>query len=83
MLAAFLAIAVEQGVAGLPMKNPVELPDENSDIANALAHALADEGRLLMRGIAGEEDAAAPPFPWRPTRETGSSPHATALLHPA
>ena len=63
MLASFLAIGVEQPGAGLPVENPVELPDEISDVANALAHALADKGRLLMRGIAGEEYAAAPPFP--------------------
>ena len=46
----------------MSLENPVELPDEIADIANALAHALADEGRLLVRGIAREEDAAAPPF---------------------
>ena len=63
MLASLLAIGVEQRGAGLPFENAIELPDQISDIANALAHALADEGRLLMRGIAGEEYAAAPPFP--------------------
>ena len=62
MLDSFLAIAVEQPGAGLPFENPVKFPDKISDIANALAHALADKGRLLMCGIAGEEDATPPPF---------------------
>ena len=53
MLNSFLAIGVEQPGAGLPFENPVKLPDKISDIANALAHALADKGGLLMRGIAG------------------------------
>src|SRR3954463_9909044 len=63
MLASFLGIGVEQPGAGLPFENPVKLPDQISDIANALAHALADKGGLLMCGIAGEEYSAAPPFP--------------------
>ena len=83
MLASFLGVGVEEAVAGLSLENPVEFPDEIADIANALAHALADKGRLLMRGIAGEEDATAPPFPARPAHETGSSPHATAWRHQA
>ena len=46
----------------MPVENPVKLPDKISDIPNALAHALADKGGLLMRGIAGEEYPTPPPF---------------------
>ena len=63
MLNSFLAIGVEERGAGLPVQNPVELPDKISDVANALAHALADKRRLLMRGVAGEEYATSSPFP--------------------
>ena len=63
MVASLLAIGVEQGFAGLPMKNVVKLPNEIGAIAQTLAHALPDKGRLLMRRVAGEEDSAAPPFP--------------------
>src|SRR5450755_2821348 len=62
MLHSFLAIGVEEPGAGLPFDNPVKFPDKVSDIPNALAHALADKGGLLMRGIAGEEYATPPPF---------------------
>jgi hypothetical protein len=62
MLDSFLAIGVEEPGAGLPFENPVKLPDKISDIANALAHALADKRGLLMCGIAGEEYSASPPF---------------------
>jgi len=63
MLTSFLSIGVEQRGAGVSFENPVKLPDEISDVPNALAHALADKGRLLMGGIAGEEYSTAPPFP--------------------
>src|SRR6266852_5131503 len=63
MLKSFLTIGVEEPGAGLPFENPVKLPDKISDIPNALAHALADKGGLLMCGIAREEYATPPPFP--------------------
>ena len=63
MLHSFLAIGVEEFGTGLPPENPVKFPDKVSDVPNTLAHALADKGGLLMRGVAGEEYAAAPPFP--------------------
>ena len=56
MLLSFLAIGVEELGAGLPFENPLKFPDKVSDIPNALAHALADKGGLLMRGVASNAD---------------------------
>ncbi len=63
MGAALHAVAVEQRVTGLSAQHPVELPDEIGDVADALAHALADERRLLMGGVARQEHPAASPVP--------------------
>ena len=38
-----------------------ELPGEVHRVADARAHALAHEGRGLVRGVAGEEQPAPPP----------------------
>jgi hypothetical protein len=82
VIAALLAITIEQGFARLPMEDVIEFPNEIRAVAQTLAHALPNEGRLLMRRVAGEEDAAAPPLR-RPARENGSWLPATMLLRPA
>jgi len=62
MSAALLLIGVEQCITGLSTQDARELPGEIGDIANALAHALTDERRLLVGGVSGEEDAPRAPF---------------------
>eukprot|EP01022_Parablepharisma_sp_SALTPOND_P011067 TRINITY_DN1458_c0_g1_i1.p2 TRINITY_DN1458_c0_g1~~TRINITY_DN1458_c0_g1_i1.p2 ORF type:complete len:758 (+),score=206.27 TRINITY_DN1458_c0_g1_i1:4238-6511(+) len=62
MCSAFLAIRIQQAGIGSVGHDQLQLPDQIGDIANALAHALAQERRLLVGSIAGDEDAAAVPL---------------------
>ncbi len=63
MGAALEAVAVEQRVAAPAAENGIEFPGQVGHVAQALAHALAEEGRLLVGGVAGDEHAAGPPAP--------------------
>ncbi len=57
---ALCRVGIEQNVARLPAADHGELPDQVLDVAHPRAQALAEEGRRLMRRIAGEKRAAAP-----------------------
>ncbi|MEO8524346.1 MAG: hypothetical protein ABI460_06475, partial [Caldimonas sp.] len=60
---AFTAVGIQQGIARSSFVHCHDLPRQVGDVPHALAQALAEKGRLLMRRIAGDEDAAdAPAF---------------------
>ena len=62
MATAFLGIGVQEAIIGLTRQNCCKLPCQVGYVADALAHSLADERRLLVCGIAGKEYAALTPF---------------------
>ncbi len=62
MTTPFDRVGVEQIGRRLSLQYPVELPDQIGNIAQTLAHALPDEGRLLMSGIACDCHTAAAPL---------------------
>ena len=61
MPGAFGGVSVEQTFAGLALQHEMQFPREIRHIAQALAHALAREWRLLVGGIACDEHACLPP----------------------
>ena len=56
-------VGVEQRVAGPPPEHADELPGEVGRVADARAHALAEEGRRLVRGVPGDQQRAVAPAP--------------------
>jgi len=62
MRLAFALIGVEQAGIGDAVDDVGQLPGKIGGIADAGAHALAEEGRGLVRGIAGEQQPATAPL---------------------
>lgn len=62
MQTTLLAIGVEQRIGRVTLQHRPQLPGEIDGIANALAHALADKWRLLVRSIASNKDTAFAPL---------------------
>ena len=60
---ALAGIAVEQALRRAPAQHGFQLPGKVGRIADAGAHALPHEGRGLVRGVAGDEQASPPPAP--------------------
>ena len=58
---ALLLVGVEQGLRRETFEHEVELPCQVVGVAKAGAQALRQEGRHLVTGVAGQEDAAAAP----------------------
>jgi hypothetical protein len=61
MPATLVAVGIKQPIVGGAGDDFPELPRDVGNIANALAHSLPDERRLLMGGIPSEEDSAFTP----------------------
>ena len=79
---ALVAVAVEQrlgrGALHLAVQHRAQLPGQVGHVAHALAHALAQEGRLHVRRVAGQEHAPGAPALRPPAHGSGSWPGATA-----
>ena len=61
MRRALAFVGVEQAIGRAAAQHGVELPGEVGGIAHAGAHALAEEGRRLVAGVAGQQQPPSPP----------------------
>lgn len=59
---ALVAVAVEQVLGCELFEHPLKLPGQVDRVAQALAHALCQEGRHLVRAVAGEQHAGVAPL---------------------
>src|SRR5215472_772657 len=59
---AFTLVSIEQARVRSTEKNVAQFPGEISSIADAGAHTLPEEGRSLVRGVAGKQEAPLAPL---------------------
>src|SRR5277367_1098192 len=62
MTAALLRIGIQETIIGFTSQNCFQLPCQVADVADALAHTLADKRRLLVSGISCKENPPLTPL---------------------